>query len=108
MTNAEFAGVLEKLALKYRENDELKQISMLVGTYEKRELSTIIKTLGGRWKKRGMNDTSEYASLYFDSVEFKPLTIYIPRNSVCRRIVHFECEPIMSPEEEAEILQEAV
>ena len=106
MTNAEFADVLERMAAHYRVDDRLPEVSLSLFLSDKDTLRSTLKSLGGKWVKAGMNDNSEYADLRFTSPTFGPLTIYIPRSKVCRKIVTFECDPIMSPEDEAELFAE--
>jgi hypothetical protein len=103
VTNLEFAAVLEKLAEHYRSNAELERINLSKWFYDKEGLAAMLRDLRGRWKKEVSGDTISFTS---DSLQ--GLSIYIPRDKVCRRTVTYDCDPIMSPEEESEILQEAV
>ena len=104
MTNLEFAVVLEKLAQHYRADADLKQIGLYGWMTTKEELRATIKSFGGKWVKSGMDDPGEYASIAYMSDGLGPLLLAISRNKVCKRIVTYDCEPIMSPEEEAEVL----
>lgn len=102
MTNAEFADTLEKLAAKYRENGALSVFPLMLYVLDKTSLQSALKSFGGKWKKEESSPEDSY--LTFASVSYPPLEVYIPRAMVCRRIVTYECDPIMSPEEEAEVL----
>lgn len=106
MTNLEFADTLERLAVKYRENESIRQVMLYAHVYEKDAVLSIVKGLGGKWTKTISNDSSEYATVRFDSVEFAPMIVSIPRDKVCRRTIQWDCEPLLKPEDEAEILAE--
>jgi hypothetical protein len=108
MTNTEFAEVLERLAEHYRADETLEQLKLYLFLNTKEELRATIKSIGGKWDKRGFNAESEHASLWFHSLHLEPLAVCIPRSAVCRKTVTYDCDPIMSPAEEVEILQEAV
>jgi hypothetical protein len=100
VTNLELSATLEALAKKYRENADLEQVRLTAWMYEKQDLAALLKGLGGRWAK----EISSEDTFRFSTSIYPGLVIYIPRDKVCRRIVTYECDPIMSPEEEAEVL----
>lgn len=102
MTNIEFAVTLEKLAAKYRENETLPQVGLSAWMFTKGDLATALKGFGGKWIKDTSDDISD--TLDFRSVHLPGLKLWINRNKVCRRLVTYECDPIMSPAEEAEML----
>ena len=106
MTNVDFAEKLEKLAAKYRENSELKKFMIFSSLYSKEEATTIIKTLGGKWAKKMpiKGDDAEYATITFASEEFG-CQFVLPRNVLCERVVTYNCTPLLSPEEEAQLLE---
>jgi hypothetical protein len=106
MTNVEFANVLGKLAAHYRVDATLPRVSLDLFVYTKADAQCLLKAFGGKWTKSGMDDESEYAQITFSSVGLAPLRVFLPRNKVCRKTVTYECDPIMSPEEEAEMLTE--
>jgi hypothetical protein len=104
MTNVEFAEKLEKLAIKYRENLELRQFMIFSSLYSKEEAAAVIRTLGGKWVKKMPTGNDEYSSITFASEEFS-CQFVLPRNILCERVVTYNCTPLLSPEEEAELLE---
>ena len=94
--------MLERLAARYRENWGLSQMNLMVWTHDKASLAVTLKGFGGKWKKNPPKNDDDYA-LQLLSVDLHPLAVFIPRNKVCRKIVRFECEPLLSPEDEAEL-----
>ena len=102
MTNLQFAQKLRLLADRYEAADEMAIPSMFIGCNSKNEARAIIDGIGGAWKKRSYG-MGEFDSIYFDSVD-TGLTIYMPRNILCRRLnPEYECTPLLKPEEEAEL-----
>jgi hypothetical protein len=104
-TNVEFAEKLEELAIKYRENEALPQPMLFHSIASKEAAATIIRGLGGKWTKKTSPDTSEYSSITLTSEKFGTI-ISMPRDLVCKRTVVYDCTPLLSPEEEAELLVE--
>ena len=103
MDNNQFASVLEALAKKYRENEKLPQLTLLAWRNSKTELVNALRGFGGKWSKFIPKGEDGY-SIVLSSVDFAPLQLYIPRDRVCHKIVRFECDPLLSPEDEAEVL----
>lgn len=106
MTNQEYAAKLEAIASIYKTHEGIKQpTSMRVYADTKDELRSIIKTIGGRWSKEDRSYGENYSVLIF--THGSGLELQIDRDKVCRKIVKYECDPVMSPEEEAELLEVA-
>jgi hypothetical protein len=111
MTNKEMAQSLAGLATVYgaiADNAGLPQSTDhgLCGLYcqTKDQVIAAIRAIGGRFNKRNNDDYF----MYYDSVRLPGVYVYIDRSKVCRRLNPiYECEPLLSPEEEAEILTEA-
>lgn len=107
MTNVEVADKLEKLARRLREAEEIEMPTWYKFCTSKEEVVKAIKAIGGKWLKRESSyANSEYATIDLDSQEF-PITVSIHRDKVCRRTITWDCEPLLAPEDEAEV-QEAM
>lgn len=106
MTNQEFAAKLEAIASIYKTHEGIRQPSG-IRTYAdtKDSLRETIKIIGGRWTKDERGYGENYQVLIFTHTS--GLEVQIDRDKVCRKIVRYECDPVMSPEEEAELLEDA-
>lgn len=71
---------------------------------DKDELVALIRAIGGKFIKHA--GTGEYANITFTSKHIEGLRIIISRDKVCRKIITYECEPVLSPIEEAELTEE--
>jgi hypothetical protein len=102
MTNIELAGNLEALAAKLRTvpDGDIPELHFGAYVWEKASLVAVLQAIGGKWKKqiRGGLD-----NIRVESVDFAPLAITIPRDKVCKKTVTWDCEPLLSPAEEAEV-----
>ena len=79
--------------------------SLKIYATTKDQVIALIRAIGGKFVKRigWSGDT-----MYYDSQRLPGVSVWIYRNLVCRRVTpEYECEPLFSPEEEAEILTEA-
>ena len=102
MTNMELAEQLEKIAAKYREDDTLPQVGVSEYFWDKTNLVSAIRGFGGKWIKHdGGND--ECASIRLESVDYAPMVLSVSKSRVCRRFVSYECEPLLSPSDEADV-----
>ncbi len=63
---------------------------------DKPQFVEAVKALGSSTKK--YTGDSDYAKLEVQAKDY-PLTITIPRDKVCRKVVKFECDPLFSEEE---------
>lgn len=107
MTNQEYAAKLEAIASIYKTHEGIKQpTSQRVYADTKDELRSTIKTIGGKWTKEDHRYGSEYSVMVFTHT-LSGLEVQIDRDKVCRKIVRYECDPVMSPEEETELLEVA-
>lgn len=77
--------------------------SMGMWVYSKEEILAAVRAIGGKWKKEGWTAEGDNYSVRLESVDFPPLQIYCPRDKVCRKTVTWECEPLFSKAEEAEV-----
>jgi hypothetical protein len=104
MTNAEYADALEKIAERYRgcDDEEIEKPKLHFFVTSKASVVSLIRMFGGTWTKRTDHDDSTYARIRLES-KTMPLYIAVPRDSVCRRTVRFECDPLFSPEDAREI-----
>ena len=102
MTNMELAEQLEKIAAKYREDDTLPQVGVSEYFWDKENLVSAIRGFGGKWIKHdGGND--EFASIRLESVDYAPMVLSVSKSRVCRKVVSYECEPLLSPSDEADV-----
>lgn len=99
--NSDLARKLRVLADRLEARPDL-QVSVTRYVWSKEEAQKIIRDIGGKWTKQAsgseMNAWIELTSLDTG------LVIHIPRDKVCKRTVTYQCEPLLSPEEEAELI----
>lgn len=99
MTNKELAKSLRGLAEIYENTEGLTQKpGMYLYASSKAELLVLIHQIGGRFTKK----YNQY-NLNLYSLRIPGLTLSIARDAVCRKVVTYECEPLLSPNEEDEI-----
>ena len=104
--NKAHAATLRQLADIYEATEaDIRTTGLSIHAWTKDELVGLIKTFGGKWKKE-TGTTSDYF-MKLQSVTIPGLELLISRDSVCRKIVSYECEPLLKPEEEAELLEVA-
>ncbi len=104
MTNAEFAAQLRSFADLYDAHPTLRRgygLTLYVDTKE--EVRSILKSIGGKWGKEVDSSMRDYPTLTFTH-HGTGLQVRVSRE--CRKIVTYDCEPIMSSEEEAELMAE--
>ena len=102
ITNEQFATQLRNLADKYTQDPQLPQVTLSRWAWSKEELIQMIKAFRGKWiKNMGDDNYVRYES------EGLGLTLTIPRDKVCTRTVTWDCQPLLSPEEEGEVFQAA-
>jgi hypothetical protein len=104
-TNLANAEKLLALAKVYRDATvTLTDPYLTIMTWTKVDCAKWIRAIGGRFvKKEGPVNDIRFVSSRIPCIE-----VAIPRNIICRRLnPEYECEPLLSPEEEAEILTEA-
>ena len=101
VSNAQISAAFEKLAAVYSapENEGLTQPILVTMVYTKEDLIRWLRAVGGKFKKRYYGDES----MYMDSVDFPGIRACVPRDKVCRKVVTWDCEPLLSPEDEAEV-----
>lgn len=104
MTNQEFAIELRKIADFY-ENEAPEDFSkprhILVIVNSKQEVLEIAKTV--KPFKKDYDSEQEYAYGHIRPERFPLLDYMFPRSSVCKKTVSWDCEPLLSPEEEKEL-----
>lgn len=104
MTNKEISAVLYQLSKVYEtapDGAEISQPTLTMFVYSKAEAIATIKAIGGKFTKH-VGITPDY--MEFRSARIPGVTISINRDSVCRKIVTYDCEPLLSPAEEADIM----
>lgn len=114
MTSKEISTSLAEMAKVYDTGEDLPIPQLNVFCSAKDEVVALIRAIGGRFDKdMGREDDREddpYAYMKYSSQRIPGLTIWIDRSKVCkliRRPVEWECEPLLSPEDEAEIEAQA-
>jgi hypothetical protein len=106
-TNKEFAEQLRRLADKWeRLPKETRRPWLGVYVWSKDEGVALIRAIGGRWTK-----SLKEPNLVFTSRE-TGLEIQFSQSQVCRLVepavpAKYECGPLLSPQEEAELIEEA-
>ena len=106
MTNVEFANHLRKVANVYEflaDDGDIPQFPATVHIYSKDELIKAIKSIGGKWEKIVKSPEAEYMEFHS---KLCGLTITAPRHLICKRKVTWDCQPLLSSEEEAAIIEE--
>jgi hypothetical protein len=103
MTTREYAAGLRKIAdfLDSRpefETDIAPSLSLYY--YHKEKFIVAAKALGSATK---IFSDGDYAMLRLTAKD-APVTLGIQRDKVCKKTVTYDCEPLFSPEEVAEIL----
>jgi hypothetical protein len=105
MDNAQFAAQLRQWADLYEKHPELPRgYGVIIYATGKEEVKKTITLIGGKWSK-SISGSEDYQSVNFTHVQ-TGLVCNVSRDRVCRKIVSYDCDPIMSPEEEAELLTE--
>ncbi len=106
MTSKEVAATLRKLADAYDVDAPLLAPSLNVFCSSKNEVIALIKAIGGKFDKDMGRDDDQYASIKYKSLTVPGFTIWIDRSKVCRlvrRPIEWDCDPLLSPDDEAEI-----
>ena len=102
LTNIELSKTLSLLASFYETAPEgIEQPNLAIFCWSKESLQKTIRDIGGKWTKSYEGDWLAVASSSFPGV-----IIRSTRDSVCRKIVTYDCEPILSPAEESELFGE--
>jgi len=102
MTNKEFAASLRKLAEVYETHPDFKQIILSMHQYDKEGAADVVRTIGGKWTKE--DAYSDYIDIRSNAIP--GFYVSLPRNKMCRRLnPEWECTPLLSPEEEAEVFE---
>ena len=108
MKSHEFANKLEKLAefLKSRPDFDTERVSVFqwLNFYNKDKFLAAAKSLGGGRKEVSGSDFLFHPAHGISGVDFY---IGAPRDRVCRKVQDekWECEPLLTPEEEAQIAE---
>lgn len=106
MTSREIAANLRKLADAYDVDGYLLPPSLNAFCRAKDEVVALIKAIGGKFDKDMGREDDEYAFIKYKSLTIPGFTIWIDRSRVCKLIrqpIEWDCEPLLSPEDEAEI-----
>lgn len=108
MTSEEYAAQLRSIADLYEANPALP-IGFGLSIYldSKEQVRSVLKMVGGKWSKEIRCCSTDYHVIVFTHIA-TGLCAQVPRDKVCRKVLRYECEPIMTPEEEAELDLEVV
>lgn len=100
MTNKQFSMKLRLVADVYEhaEIEDLSQASLSMYVTSKKAVIDLVKSIGGKFTK----SMDEYN--YRLNSERLGITIVAPRDKFCKKIVTYECEPLFSKEDDAEII----
>lgn len=102
--NKAHAAKLRALADVYESSEvEIRTTGLSIHAWTKDELVMLIKAFGGKWKKEVGTSTDYFVKLY--SAMIPGLELMIARDSVCEKVVTYNCKPLLSPEEESELLE---
>ncbi len=101
MKNEDLARSFAKVAEVYADpaNKDLVQPVFVISTWSKPSLLHAIKAFGGKFTKKMFGDET----LYLESKDFPGVQISIPRDKVCKKTITWDCEPMLSPEDIAEV-----
>jgi len=93
MTNVELSASMQELARIYalQENAGLIHPSLSIVTSTKEELLAVVRAIGGKFTK----SPGDYF-MSFRSERLPGVSVLIPRDKVCRKIVTWDCEPLLS------------
>lgn len=97
--NRKHAALLRSLADVYElTTTGIAQNYTGIHTSDKEELLSTIAAIGGKFIKK-------YDDYYLrlESLRIPGVSVIINRDKVCRKVVTFDCEPLLSPDEENEI-----
>ncbi len=102
MTNNEFANHLIRIAEEYVAHPDLPQptLGISIHFWDKTTLVTALRKLGGKWQKT-ISSGGEYYEITREDLPL--LKFVIARDKVCKKVVTWDCEPLLSPEEEREV-----
>ena len=102
--NDQFAQNARRLADIYEreENADVMRPALNIFADTKAEVLKVIRAVGGRWTKHVPGGDLDY-HIRLESAAIPGLTVFIPRDKVCRKTVKYDCEPLLSPEDEAEV-----
>ena len=100
MTNVELSASMQELARIYalQENTALSAPFLQIPVNSKDELLGTLRAIGGMFVKK----PSDYY-MNFESQRLPGVTVYIPRDKVCRKVVTWECEPLLSVADMVEV-----
>jgi hypothetical protein len=98
LSNSEFAATLRATADLYDTHPDLPQLHTTIYVFNKADLLRALKAIGGRFTK----EFGDYQARY-NSQAIPGLTVSIDRDKVCRKVVTWDCEPLLSDEEQAEV-----
>ena len=105
MTNKQIAASLLELANVYGtapdDTDVCRPLLTLFAQTKEQVIATI-KAIGGKFTKHE-GVTTDY--MEYRSVKIPNVRISICRDRVCRKIVTYDCEPLFSHDDEAEIME---
>ena len=106
MTNTEIAKTLMDVANVYGTTPDetvLKKPLLTVFATSKEEVKSLVHAVGGKFTKRlGYGGDS----VYYESARIPGFSVHVDRAAVCVKIpARYECEPLFSPEEEAELVE---
>lgn len=99
--NKAHAAALRQVAEIYENAEaDLNQINLFIHTYDKQALINTLKAIGGKFTKK-----YDETWLRMESQKIPGLTVTIWRDTVCRKTVTYDCESLLSPEEEGELME---
>ena len=104
MTKQELAHTLRELAQIYEkpENENLVQPGLHIFVDTKDQLLALVRAIGGKFTKDMGSEWESYPNVTLESLRLG-VKICIPKDKVCRKVVRYDCEPLLSPQEEAEV-----
>lgn len=107
MTNTELASRLRLLAEVYDGKDDIELAHPWLSAYvsSKDEAVALVKAIGGKFDKDMGGGDVTYSTVTLTSHRIAGFTIKLPRDRVCRKTVTWDCEPLLSKDEEAEVEQ---
>ena len=115
ITNAQFAQQLRELADRWEllPEETRRPVGLTLYCWHDKTLAAlVVKTIGGHWDKTVKDTNTSFSAMVYTSRE-TGLEVQLYRDGICKIVrpaqpAEYECEPLLSPEEEDELMAEPV
>lgn len=106
MTNFEYSLSLTLLADLYESRPgltEYDRLNLTVYCGNKEDVIRVVKAVGGKFQKKYLGEDN-YAVIRFESDKIPGFAVVVSRDKLCKKTTTWECEPLLSLQDEEEIL----